>query len=145
MVIQTNFFRTVLSEAFVLYCLFGSVEKCTMISSFLLYLSCDERVLVEKISNQSTEEEFFTCKEFLDFLDQFKCRSKVTKSNVEEILYEIARQELIQKPHIMALCWREHFTELKKRLAFSTVTATQEFYENAKPTAKKVNDLFIQS
>ena len=59
-------------------------------------------MLIENILNRSTEEEYFSCVEFPDFLDKFKCRSKVTKSNVEEIVYEIARQKLIQKPHIMA-------------------------------------------
>ena len=41
----------------------------------------------------------FSLEEFQDFLEQFKCRSLVCKSNVKEVINELARQELIQKPH----------------------------------------------
>ena len=42
--------------------------------------------------------------EFYEFLEQFKVRSLVIKSNIKEKLADIARQELIQKPHIMTSC-----------------------------------------
>ena len=139
--IDTGFFPVILSQAFVLYCLFGSVEKPAMLSSFSLYLSFDERELVKNVLQPNIEEEFLSSEEFLDFLDRFKCRSKVTKENVEEIIYEIARQELLQKTHIVATCWKGHFAALKSKSAFSTASAIHDLYELSRPTTKRIIDL----
>ena len=54
----------------------------------------------------------------MDFLDQFKYRTKVSKENVYEVIIEIARQEGMQKPHLMASCWQNVFTSLGKAKAF---------------------------
>ena len=46
----------------------------------------------------------FSIDEFYEFLEQFKVRSLVAKSNFKEKLAEVSRQELIQTQYIMIAC-----------------------------------------
>ena len=55
-----------------------------------MYLSAGERELVEKALNQDVKDDFFESEDFQDFLELFKCRSKVMKENVQTIIFEIA-------------------------------------------------------
>ena len=48
------------------------------------------------------QQDDFSSDELLELLDQFKCRSKINKDNAREVVTEIARQEIIQKPHLMS-------------------------------------------
>ena len=62
-------------------------------------------MLIEKLLSDEANNDNFLGDEFLDFLDQFKCKTKVSKENVHhEVIVEIARQEVIPKPHLMASC-----------------------------------------
>ena len=74
----------------------------------------------------------------MDFLDQFKCRTKVSKENVHEVIVEIARQEVIQKPHLMASCWQNVFTSLGKTKAFIDISSLSKLYWQLEPTTKKL-------
>ena len=47
--------------------------------------------------NQLPEE----ADEFNDFLERFQCRRVVNNENLSKVILEIAKQELVQKPHIM--------------------------------------------
>ena len=75
-------------------------------------------MLIEKLLSDEVNNDDFLGDEFFYFLDQFKCRTKVSKENVHEVIVEIARQEVIQKPHLMASCWQNVFTSLGKTKAF---------------------------
>ena len=72
-------------------------------------------MLVEKLLSDEANNNDFLEDEFLDFLDRFKCRTKVSKENIHEVTVEIARQNVIQKPHLMASCWQNVFTSLGKK------------------------------
>ena len=74
----------------------------------------------------------------MDFLDKFKCRTKVSKENVHQVIVEIARQEVIQKPHLMASCWQNVFTSLGKTKAFIDISSLNNLYWQLEPTAKKL-------
>ena len=139
--LDVGYFPTILSEAFVLYCLFGNVSRDTMISSFLVYVAPDERDIIKKAILPEVAQEFLDSDEVLDLLDQFKCRSRVLTSNISEIVYEIARQELLQKPHLMATCWKNSFTRLKVCVSFSCCENVLMLYNKSQPTTKKVIDL----
>ena len=54
------------------------------------------RDIIKKEILPEVEQEFLDSDEVLHLLDQFKCRSRVLTSNICEIVYEIARQELLQ-------------------------------------------------
>ena len=74
----------------------------------------------------------------MDFLGRLKCRTKVSKENVHEVIDEIARQEVIQKPHLMALCWQNVFTSLGKTRAFIDISSLNNIYRQLQPTSKKL-------
>ena len=64
-------------------------------------------------------ENVISSDEFLDFLDQFNCRSRVTPLNVYGIILELAQQELIQKPYLMVSVWRDVLSGIKECPRFS--------------------------
>ena len=140
--LDLEYFPTILAVAFVHYCLFGKVDQETMLESFKMYLSSSERELIDKALQSDTDDGFFLSDEFMEFLEQFKCRSRVTKASVVTIIFEIAQQELIQRPHIMASTWQKAFAPLKKIEVFnSPISISAMIYERTFPTAKKVLSL----
>ena len=74
---DTGYFPTMISKSFVQCCFYGDVAVI-----FLNYVSRDERMLIEKLLSDEANNDDFLEDEFLDFLDQFKCRTKVSKENV---------------------------------------------------------------
>ena len=140
--LDTNYFPVVLGNVFMQYVLFNTVLEDDLLHSFLRYLSLDERrCLVEKLLATETDEHF-SSDDVFEFLEQFKVRSRLTVQNVRATLIELARQELIQKPHIMISCWRNCCNQLKKSPQFSSPDALKQMYENVIPTTKKVLALF---
>ena len=59
---------------------------------------------------------------YVEFLDQFKCRTMVTVANVKVTLIELAIQELIQKPHMMGSCWKKYLMLLPSYDSFIEMT-----------------------
>ncbi|XP_057290873.1 uncharacterized protein LOC130613563 [Hydractinia symbiolongicarpus] len=124
--IDVGYFPTVLSRCFITYCIFGCVNDDELIDSFKKYVSDDEAKLINNILSPSFNGDFEENEDLKDFFEVFKCRTLVCKENVHAVICEIARQELIQKPHIMAL-------------------AIEHLYAEIEPTTKKVLSLFSAS
>ena len=144
--LDTRYFTTMLSRAFVNYCLFEDVECDDLIFSFRQYVSSDERqVLQQTLSTTENEHDVFPSDELLELLDTFKCRTKVSSENVKDIISEIGRQELIQKHHLMAACWKDSFGRLKQEPEFCDVQAVRKFYVELAPTNKNVIKLLDAS
>lgn len=135
---DVGYFPTVLSVAFVIYCLFGKVDEQTMLESFLSYLSPVEKEIIENAMASDANEKTFSSNELLELLEQFKCRSRVVKSNISSIVHEIAQQELLQKPHIMASEWSKEFTSLQRYDDFKSVESVKLLYSKSKATSTKV-------
>ena len=76
---NTKYFPTMISKSFVQYCFYGGVSNTELLSSFLNYVSRNERILIEKLLSDEANNDHFLGDEFLDFLDQFKWRTKVSK------------------------------------------------------------------
>ena len=95
-------------------------------------------MLIQKLLSDEANNNDFLGDEFFDFLDQFKCRTKVSKENVHEVIVEIARQEVIQKPHLMESCWQNVFISLGKTKAFIDISSLNNLYRQLEPTAKKL-------
>ena len=74
----------------------------------------------------------------MDILRKFKCTTKVSKENVHKVIAEIASQEVIQKPHLIASCWQNVFTSLGKTKAFIDISSLNNLYRELEPTAKKL-------
>ncbi|XP_057297111.1 uncharacterized protein LOC130626009 [Hydractinia symbiolongicarpus] len=112
------YFPISLSRAFLCFCLFGEVPEELLISSFLKYLSSDESQMMTKAIGKNEGENVIHSDEFAEILEQFKCKTVVTESNVKSVIIELARQELVQKSHIIASCWEVAFSELKRSQNF---------------------------
>ena len=136
---DTEYFPTILSKAFLHYCLYNDVSEVQFIDSFKKFLSADEAEIVQKALDAECETDpVFACDEFMDFLDQFKCRSHVTISNVKNIVSEIAQQELVQNPFLMTACWHPYFKVLSTYDDFNSPQAIEKYYDRTNPSGKKV-------
>lgn len=135
-----SYFPTFLSKAFMSYCLFGrEVPDSIIVESFMKYLSSSEEELVrEYMTRDSFPDNIEDQEEFLDFLERFKCRTVVKKENINNIITEIGQQELMQKPHLMVATWQPILQKLKNYPHFQTLSALNVFYDNAKPTTKRI-------
>ena len=86
-------------------------------------------------------EDFFESDDFVEFLDYYKVRTRVTSKNAATVIFEVAQQELIQKPHLMSNTWKTPFENLKYQGYFNSPEAVEKYYDKATPTTKKVTDL----
>ena len=71
-------------------------------------------------------------------MDRFKRRYKVIKFNAGNIIIELAKQELIQKPYLMAHSWANNFKYFKHVEDFQSVQITKRFYEKLLATPKRI-------
>ena len=77
-------------------------------------------------------------KDIEDFLERFNC---TTYQSYHKVIIEIAKQELIKKPHIMLSTWQVILSELKVYAQFQSFDKLETLYESVKPTNKKVLQL----
>ena len=139
---SVSYFPLFISKAFLGYCLFGNqISDMVFLESFQKYLSKEEEEMIKAvIENNSFPGDK---DEFDDFLERFQCRSFVKEENLYRIILEIAKQELIQKPHLMISSWESVITSLKAHPSFQSLAALGAFYDKLKPTNKKVLDSFV--
>ena len=71
--------------------------------------------------------------ELLDMLDTYNCYTKPNVKNIRKILFELATQEIIQKPRYVANFFCSIFKTSKSH-PFQNVLQLKEFYEDKKPT-----------
>ena len=139
-----SYFPTFLSKAFLCYCLFGNqVPDAIFLDSFTKYLSLVEEELIVDIirKTQLPDDE----DEFTDFLDRFQCRRVVSNENVNKIILEISKQELIQKPHLMIASLQPFVQQLKQYPQFQSISSVECLYDTLKPTTKKVLSSFVSN
>ena len=75
----------------------------------------------------------------LDFLHSFKCfKSPVEKSDLESIIWELAHQEIIQKPRYIASCWGPIVSILKAYAPFQSSDNVVSLFNEKRPNGKKV-------
>ena len=118
-----------ISKAFLVYSTYGKVNEEILIDSFLNYICEDERETIQNVLAIDAKESIFECEDFLDILDWFKYRSKRTKFNVKNIITELAKQELIQNPHLMAHSWANNFKYFKHEEDFQSIQNVTKFYK----------------
>ena len=132
---DTGYFPVLLSKSFMKYILFDQSTDDDLLSSFLEYISHDEKKMVNEALN-TDDESFFQTEDFFEFLEQFKCRTMISTSNVRSTMVELARQELIQKPHLMASCWKKYIDMLKGFESFASSSSLDHFYAGLQPSSK---------
>ena len=134
--VSVSYFPTSLSKAFLCYCLFGNqVPDSMFVDSFTKYLSpVEEEFIVDIRKNQLPDDE----DELTDFLERFKCRRVVSTENLSQVIIEISKQELVQKPHLMISSLQPFVEQWKQYPQFQTISAVEGFYDSLKPTTKRV-------
>ena len=60
----------------------------------------------------------FKSEEIFEILDEFKCRKSITNLNARQLICELGRQELHQKPHIVTSCWGPILQKLENDFQF---------------------------
>ena len=107
--IDVGYFPIQINKCFTNYCIFGEVSDDEIIEGFLSYVSRDERETLQNALNASkdieSDQSVFQSEEIFEILEEFKCRKLITHSNARELICELGRQELHQKPHIVTSCW----------------------------------------
>ena len=109
---DAKYFPLHLCKALVIYVLFGEINNNCFIKSFLNYGTPKESKIVEA-ALRGTPPQIYDDDDFLDILDRFNCKSRVTIMNVYGVILEIAKQELVQKPYIMLCSWKKCLSALK--------------------------------
>jgi hypothetical protein len=82
-------------------------------------------------------------KRIIDFLERFNCRTVLNGNNSKRVITEIAKQELIQKPQLMAATWQPILSELEQCEVFQSLDKLNTFYDSIKPTNKKVLQMLV--
>ena len=77
---EANYFPTILSKAFLIYCLFGTVSNDLPIQSFLNFVSSIEKALLQE-ALKTTNAGIYGDEDFLELLDRFNCQSRVHPLN----------------------------------------------------------------
>ena len=117
------------------YSIYGEVDEEILVDSFLNFICEDEQETLQNVLATDAKEFIFESEDFLDTLDW--CRSQVTKFNARNII-ELAKQELIQKPHLMAHSWASKFKYFKQEEDFQSIHNITTFYEKSLGTPKQI-------
>ena len=139
---KVHYFPIRLSQAFMLSAFFNeeSVTKSQLKSSFLKVISQDEREILEQnfvTFGENTDE-------LMDVLTTYKCYSMPTAENLEEIVMQLAYQEIIQKPRYIAACWHSIFKAVRFPSNMNPVNMS-DIYKMVLPTGDKIVGLFHAS
>ncbi|XP_068712626.1 uncharacterized protein [Montipora foliosa] len=134
---SVSYFPVALSSAFLASCLFGeeSISKEFLLASFRFHLTADEREIFDKLK---IGEVAYDDEDVLDFLGSYKTFKVPNKENISVILYELAHQELIQRPRYIGQCWAPILCELKRYEPFKNPDRIAEFLTSKTPSARKV-------
>ena len=68
-----------------------------------------------------------------------------SNENVNKIILEISKQELVQKPHLMIASLQPFVQQLKQYPLFQSISAVECLYDTLKPTTKKVLSSFVSN
>ena len=135
-----KYFPIALSPAFVASVFFGeeSLTPEFLIESFKSYVSQDESKVLEKALGNDFDPKD---EDLLDLLSNFNCYKSPAKTNIFNIVHELAHQELVQKPRYIVDCLAPIINRMRVYTPFQTMEDLQKIYNEKKPTAKRVINL----
>ena len=76
-----------------------------------------------------------------EVLDRFNCQTRVHAMNIYSVVLELAKRELIQKPHIMVCSWSKLMHKLRSFPEFCCFNAVHQYHSSANPTHKAIISL----
>ena len=79
------------------------VSNQVLVESFMAYIVKDEREVVNNCLKNASE--IADNDDLLDVLGSYNCYRKPNEENIEDILCQLAHQELIQRPRYVSNCW----------------------------------------
>ena len=93
---------------FICYSIFDNVPDDLIVESFYNYPAADEKDTLKQsiVDFKSCDEE-----ELLDIL-RSQCHQQPTAKNMKDIIFQLARQEMITLPHLMAYALRPDLSKL---------------------------------
>lgn len=117
---SVSYFPTFLSKSFICYCLFGNqVPDSIFIDSFSKYLSpLEEELILDVIRKNELPD---NKDELNDSLERYQCRKVVNDENISKVILEIAKQELVQEPHLMTATLQPFVKQLQKYSEFQSM------------------------
>ena len=135
-----KYFPIALSPAFVASVFFRQETSTPefLIESFESYMSQDESKVLEKALGNDFDPKD---EDLLDLLSNFNCYKSPAKTNIFNIVHELAHQELVQKPRYMVDCLAPIMNRMRVYTPFQTMEHLQKLYNKKNPTAKRVINL----
>lgn len=136
-----QYFPINLSQLFLASCLFGeeSISPDFLLTSFREYIAAEDREVLDACLSDAFDPDD---KKTLDFLSKFKCCRTPSKYNIQKIIVELARQELIQKPQYVVNIWDPIVNTLRSHYYFQTLEGLKGLYDSKRQTAERLIKLF---
>ena len=107
-----------------------------LLEAFKMYVSEDEREVISGCLEDSAK--VIDNSELLEALSSYKCYRVPAQENFPDIVTQLAHQEIIQRPRYVAECWNPVLQHLQADTKFQNTANIHTFYQEKKPTAKKV-------
>ena len=128
--VSTQYFPLNLSVAFVALCILGEekLSNDVLLDSFKLYVSADEKEVINACMNGH----------FDDFLSSYKCFRVASAENINEIIFQLAHQEIVQRPKYIATCWSTMLKSLTVFDPFKSIEDLRSMFEKKTVSSKKV-------
>ena len=101
-------------------------------------MSQDESKVLEKALGNDFDPKD---EDLLDLLSNFNCYKSPAKTNIFNIVHELAHQELVPKPRYIVDCLAPIINRMRVYTPFQTMEDLQKLYNEKKPTAKRVINL----
>lgn len=143
---STTYLPPSLSVAFIASCIFGEeqVSNDFLVKSFKLFVSEDEKQAIDIRLNGGPEFDSSN-EDILEFLSSYKCFKTPTTENINAIIFELAHQEIIQKPRYIANCWVPIVKRLQVFEPFQSIDNLETLFNEKKVTNKKLVKLLSAS
>ena len=101
----------------------------------MLYVSADEKKVIEACMNGCFDN---NNEDTLDFLSSYKCFRVANAENINEIILQLAHQEIVQRPKYIATCWSTMLKSLTVFNPFKSIENLRSMFEEKTVSPKKV-------
>ena len=132
-----NYFPLRMSPVIISTCLFGEeiLSRQFLLEAFRKYVTSeDQKVFDACLSDECDVND----EDIIDFLTAWKCCRVPTKDNIKDIIFELAHQELVQKPRYVVHCWAPIMKMLQFHESFQTLNGVLRLFLEKQPTAKRL-------
>ena len=132
-----NYFPLRMSPVIIVTCLFGDeiLSRQFLLEAFRKYITSEDQIVFDACLSDDCD---VNDEDIIDFLSAWRCCRIPTKDNIKDIMFELAHQELVQKPRYVVHCWSPIIKMLQFDESFQTFDGVLRLFMEKQPTAKKV-------